>query len=728
MTSAQVLHGLKVLDLSGGIAGPVATMLLADYGAEVIVVEPSAGPRRPHEPIDGSVWRRGKTFVTGVDRTAIDRLVAEADVLVECGDVDYATTSALNPRLVHCSITGYGRRGDIAMRPAYDLLVQARSGIQNEQPGLREGPIFLHTALPSFGAALIANVAIHAALHARHVTGEGQHVDTSLMQGALLWMTQIWRRPEHPTPDLMDLWKFKHLGPTPCFEAGDGEWFHPMPNCVPVGLQYLGRDPMSIMPGGLASGDLASRTAYFEAATALWKERPRDEWVKVLQAADTPCQPVMTALDALVHPQIVNNRTVFEVDDIKQFGRAFHLELDIEPVPAAARTVASDDAVFTSPAQATAVVERRAARSPLDGIRVLDFGTALAGPFGPMIMSDLGADVIKVDPIDKAGTASDATYAACHRGKRSIAINLKTAQGRQIATELIAQADVLHYNLRTGVAERLGFGYDQAKAINPSIIFCHLTAYGNTGPYALWPGVDQMGQALCGLEYEQGGTPSGGHPSWYRFGMCDATAGMLSVIGVLQALGHRDRTGEGQSVEANILSGAMLLASDAYIDADGTPHEPRHVDRDQTGFSDRYRLWQTSDGWVAVAAPSDEEFRRLHELVGTDLAGGFLTRTADAWYLELDAAGIAVEIASIERGQTWYDEPDVVANGWSVSYDHPVHGKFDQPGRFFEFSATPSRIYGPPPMIGQHTRDILRELGRTDGDIESLRAAGVVGW
>ena len=123
------------------------------------------------------------------------------------------------------------------------------------------------------------------------------------------------------------------------------------------------------MPGGLASGDLELRTAYFEAATALWKERPRDEWVKVLQAADTPCQPVTTALDALVPPQIVNNRTVFDVESatgpVKQFGRAFHLERDDEPVPDAARTVASTEVAFTSPPQRASIAPSRGMNAPL---------------------------------------------------------------------------------------------------------------------------------------------------------------------------------------------------------------------------------------------------------------------------------------------------------------------------------------------------------------------------
>jgi crotonobetainyl-CoA:carnitine CoA-transferase CaiB-like acyl-CoA transferase len=795
MTHPPVLAGLRVLDLSQGIAGPVAAMLLGDYGADVVKVEVPGGDPFRFSP-GYTVWMRGRRSVeldlkTIAGRDALYALVGDTDVFVESYapgttnrlGIDYGTLQALNDRLVYCSITGYGRHGDIAARPGYDALVQARSGIQNEQPGHRPGPIFLHAPLPSHGAALLASVGIHAALHTRNVTGRGQHVETSMMQGALLWMTQIWQRAESTTPALDDLWKFKHLGPTPCFEAGDGQWFHPMPQGVPVALAYLGRDPNEIANADLACGDLERRTAYFAAVRELYLQRPRDEWVELLQGSDVSCQPISRVEPTFDHPQIVNNRTVVTIDipgvgAMKQFGHAYHLERHEERQPSPPPVVgrhnhdvawhnhdvawhhidAATGAALTPPTPTPAPTppSAPAMRYPLDGIRVLDFGTALAGPFAPMIMSDLGADVIKIDPLFQAGSTGDATYAACHRGKRSIAIDLKTPDGQAIAARLIATADVVHYNLRTGVAERLGFGYERAKAIKPDIIFCHLTAYGNTGPLAKWPGVDQMGQSLAGLEYDQGGTADGGHPTWYRYGMCDATSGMLSVLGVLQALGHRDRTGEGQAVEANIVSGAMLLASDAFVGpssagASSLPARP-HLDRNQTGLGPLYRLYETSDGWVCIVVRTEDEWRALCRATGrldlltdsrfatasardssapalaTELEATFITQSADYWQRRLDDEGVPCETASIERGATWYDDAEVQANGWSVSYQHPVWGKLDHPGRFFSFSETPSRIFGPPPLAGQHTVDILTELGFNSDAIEHLRATNIVGW
>jgi crotonobetainyl-CoA:carnitine CoA-transferase CaiB-like acyl-CoA transferase len=758
---APVLDGLRVIDLSWGTAGAVANMLLADYGAEVIKVEPPGGD--PFRTIPGyTVWNRGRKSVVldlhdeaGSARLA--ELIAGADILVESfapgtlTNLGFEIQSLLarHPRLIACSITGYGRKGASSTRPGYDALVQARSGLQYEQPGLRDGPIFLHLQLPSFGAALVAVAGISAALRAREVTGRGQWVETSLMQGALLWTTQIWKRATKPNEDLITLWKYRELGPTPCFEAGDGAWFHPMPQGVPIALAHVGREPDSL-GAGMTAPDRETRAAYFQALAELYLERPRDEWVQLLQDNDVACQPVQPAEAALEHPQVLHNRAVTTIElpgvgPVTQVGHTYHLECHEEPVPEPPPGIGEHtDAVLASlaPSGSASPVPGRASvgrlAHALEGIRVLDFGTAVAGPFGAMILGDLGADVITIQPTARAGQTGESTWVSSARGKRCICVDLKAPEGRQIAHKLIASADVIHYNLRTGVAERLGFGYEQAKAINPRIVFCHLTGYGNTGPLAHWPGVDQMAQSLCGLEYEQGATPNGGHPTWYRFGMADATTSMLTVIGVLQALYQRERAGAGQAVETNILNAGMLLASDAFTGPDSLPR--RHqLDRRQTGFGPYYRLYEAADGWLCVAAVSREQRRQLLLVTGVDPAGHadvdiealleerFHGAASSTWFDRLDSAGVPCEIAR-DRANNWYDDPDAIDNGWVVAYDHPVWGRFEQPGTFVHLSETPGRIRGAPPVIGADTQDVLEEIGYSDDEIDQLRAAGVVAW
>jgi crotonobetainyl-CoA:carnitine CoA-transferase CaiB-like acyl-CoA transferase len=280
------------------------------------------------------------------------------------------------------------------------------------------------------------------------------------------------------------------------------------------------------------------------------------------------------------------------------------------------------------------------------------------------------------------------------------------------------------------VAERLGFDHLRAKAINPRIVFSHLTAYGSTGPLARWPGSDQMAQALCGLEYEQGASAAGGHPTWLRFGMTDAAAGLLSVVAILQALDERERTGVGQAVDTDIFRAGMLLASDAFVGPDRLARRP-HLDREQTGFGPWHRLYETADGWLCVAATTAEQRDALARVVGTaptaaELEVGFRARDAAGWWRELDAAGVPCEVARV-RTDNWCDDPDLLANGWVASYEHPVWGHLEQPGPFVHLASTPGRIDAGPPLIGQHTDEILDELGYTTDEVGALRERGIVG-
>jgi crotonobetainyl-CoA:carnitine CoA-transferase CaiB-like acyl-CoA transferase len=390
------------------------------------------------------------------------------------------------------------------------------------------------------------------------------------------------------------------------------------------------------------------------------------------------------------------------------------------------------------------------AGGPLAGMRVLDLGAQLAGPFGPMILGDLGADVIKIDPVGGAvGQADSSTWVACQRGKRSILLDLKSGDGQQIAAQLIASADVVHYNLRTGVAERLGFAYEQARAINPRIVFCHVTAYGSSGPLATWPGVDQMGQAICGHEYEQGGTPNGGHPTWYRFGMCDAATGMLSVIGVLEAL--LARPGRATRVEADILTAGLFMAAGAFVDSGVLPRR-RHLDARQMGLGPLYRLYETAVGWLCLAAVEEGHWPALCEGLGAawlvddhrfaepgsrqandsalaaELEPIFKAQTAASWFTELDGRGVPCEVVAEDWGRSWFEDPEAIASGWVAGFDHPVWGHLEQAGRFLDLSVTPTRVAGPPPVHGADTQTVLAELGYDEPAIMRLRARGAVAW
>jgi crotonobetainyl-CoA:carnitine CoA-transferase CaiB-like acyl-CoA transferase len=344
-----VLDELRVLDLARGLAGSLAGVYLSDQGAEVIKVEPPGGdPTRAWSA--SRVWNRGKKSVVldlkdPGDGSRFERLAATADVLLESfrpGTMDslglgYESLHAINPRLIYASITGYGRQGPSRDRPAYDALVQARLGMHFEQPSYRknaggsyvEGPVFLYVPLPSYGAMLLVTTGISAALHAREVTGEGQRVETSLAQGALMWMSQIRFRVEHEPPNFATV---PYHGRGTVYECADGQWVHLMMVRNSNQVMY---ELLDVAPAGRdAPGERLSveernrRRVHIEAA---FKRLPRHELLALLQPAGVPVVPVQPAQDAYTTPQLVHNGMIAEVDDpdegrIRMIGIPYRLE------------------------------------------------------------------------------------------------------------------------------------------------------------------------------------------------------------------------------------------------------------------------------------------------------------------------------------------------------------------------------------------------------------------
>src|SRR6478672_6825996 len=310
------LEGLRVVDLTTGLAGPLATMTLGDHGADVVKVEPPSGdPQRSY--VGSVVTNRGKRSVVldldhASDRARLLELAATADVLVESfapGDLaarglDYDRVSAELPALVYCSLTGYPRNTDAADRPAIDLLVQARSGMQYEQPGFREGPIFLHAPLPSIAASYLALEGILAALYVREVTGRGQWVETSLYQGVLGFTTQLWQDPEIR----LEPWVEIGREPQPSmFECADGLWVHSMHMAGGRGKdrsivwKILGIDAPDVEwdpTGGQAFDDIIRE--------AMGKMN-RQDLLDQFWANEIAIAPVRHSHEALEDEQVINN-------------------------------------------------------------------------------------------------------------------------------------------------------------------------------------------------------------------------------------------------------------------------------------------------------------------------------------------------------------------------------------------------------------------------------------
>ena len=699
------------------------------------------------------------------DRDRLVELVATADVLVEsfapnymaARGLDYETLSAAFPALVYCSLTGYPRTTAAASRPAIDLLVQARSGQQYEQPGFRDGPIFLHAPLPSIAASYLTVEAVLAGLYAREITGLGQWVETSLYQGVLAFTTQLWQDAEiKPAP-----WVEIDRDPQPSiYECADGLWVHSMHMAGGRGKdrsvmwRILGIDPPAAEP------DIAQRAAHGELVRQAMKRIERQDLLEQFWANEIPIAPVRHAHEALDDEQVINNGMSVEVADpvhgvIKQAGISFRLHGAPTPSVQGPQPTIGQHTDEVLGSLGSAEPRARAVRPPkrplahaLDGVKVLDLGNFLAGPFGPMLLGDLGATVYKLEsPQGDQMRPVTQPFNGCQRGKLDIVADLKTPEGLEIAHRLIRDVDVVHHNMRPGVAERLGVDYLTAKRLNPSVIYCHTTMWGNDGPRATWPGFDQLGQSSCGLELELGGESN--PPNWYRFGMCDQGCAVQSALAVLMALYWRERTGEGQMVDTSIVNAGVHFNTDAWIGPDGWSDRPRS-DQQQTGLGPLYRLYQTTDGWIALACLGESHWAALVASVpelerdtrfaaaaaraanATTLAeiltGFFAARTATDAFEQLDAAGVPIEIADPGVTKTWYDEADLIAAGLVADYQHPRYGRFRQFGHLVHLSRTPGRIGGPPPLLGQHSHEILTGLGYTDHEIETLRDKGVTLW
>ena len=391
--------------------------------------------------------------------------------------------------------------------------------------------------------------------------------------------------------------------------------------------------------------------------------------------------------------------------------------------------------------------------SALAGVVVVDFGQYLAGPFGPMIMGDLGADVIKVEPVHGDGMRlAGKPFFGCQRGKRDIAVDLKSPAGLEIGLELIARADSVHHNMTAGVAHKLGIGYNDAKRVNPDVVYCNTWAYGLDGPLARFGGLDPLYQASAGLEYEAGATHTGNDPLYYRFGMCDAANAMLSVVGSLAALYHQRVTGVGQELWTSLMDGGAVYASDALL-VDGEAVERPRLDHGLHGIDACYRLYETRDGWIQIAAVKESEWEALCGVLGVPeladyarfavaslrrdnraelealLAPRFRTRTSISMSFALDDAGVPNEVpVDTHGGELVLNDADNVALGMVAEYEHPMMGMMRQFGELVQFSDARTEIGGPPPLVGQHTREILEWLGRDAAAIDALKADGVITW
>ncbi|SHN12532.1 CaiB/BaiF CoA transferase family protein [Cryptosporangium aurantiacum] len=389
----------------------------------------------------------------------------------------------------------------------------------------------------------------------------------------------------------------------------------------------------------------------------------------------------------------------------------------------------------------------------LAGYRVLDCSIAMAGPFAAQRLGDLGADVVKIEPVagewqrhaaagGAAGNRINVSFLSLNRNKRSLAVDLKTSAGKALLVKLVASADVFLQNYRPGVAQRLGVDYETLREVNPRLVYVSISGYGEDGPYAQRPGQDLLLQAMSGAMLSTG--RAGEPPRAAGQYLVDAVTASTAFEGVLAALLHRERTGEGQLVTVNMLDAITTLQMQelSVHTVGGLPQERSAEPHAHVYIRAPYGTFATSDGYLALAFPP---LKLLGELIGEDSFADavdeedgwtrrdeLFAKTAARLVTEPTAHWLALfEAAGIWAGPVYsYDDlvgdPQIVHNKTFVTYVHPTEGTVTTPGFPYKFSATPPRITRGAPLTGEHTREVLVELGIGETEVDALLSDGVV--
>src|SRR5215469_5889142 len=393
---------------------------------------------------------------------------------------------------------------------------------------------------------------------------------------------------------------------------------------------------------------------------------------------------------------------------------------------------------------------------PLAGLKVIDLSHIMAGPTCSMLLADMGADVVKVEKIPGGDDSrrmvppsvgdESAAFLIMNRNKRGIALNLKSEEGRGVLLRLLQNADVLIENYRRGTMEKMGFGYEALRARNPKLVYCSISGFGRTGPYADRGGFDLVAQGMSGL-MSITGERAGAPPMKAGAPVTDITAGILACVGILAALYSRASTGKGQMVDTSLFEAGITHTYWHSAICFATGHAPGPMGSAHP-LNGPYQAFPASDGWITVGAANQDNWLRLLDALEAPelrddprfvnngarmrnldtlvemLTPIFRRRTKEEWLMRLENAGVpagpVLDIAQMHA------DPQVLAREMIVETAHPTAGTTKAIGLPIKFSETPGGVREPAPLFGQDTRDVLRESGYSDAEIEKLEAQGAV--
>jgi crotonobetainyl-CoA:carnitine CoA-transferase CaiB-like acyl-CoA transferase len=754
-SAAGPFAGVRVLELTRGIGGRTAGMLLADLGADVV----RASDDRPDTDRDpgGLCWDRGKVL-TPLDSAStgeLRRLASAADVLLtDLRPAEIAghwaspeAALAASSRLVHAWLPPYAARGRWRDLPDDPLLLAAVGGFADHFPAVADVPVAPVVPAVSYIQGAMGAAAIAAALAGRGAHGPGRGVVVSGLHAigasqASMMMTS------HDGTAILSAGKRAPGAPNyRSYRGSDGRWLYLAaltPGFFFRALEVL--DRMDILVREDVAGEFMNllRPAVGAVVGAELAEsfatRPRDVWLRLLADAGIPAAPVATRGEWLAGEPVTAVGARFEADH-PGLGRVVMpgVPVTLSATPGRVRhlpsaehvAVASSlwpDAVGAGGADGAGAAggDQAPTELPLAGMRVLDISTFMAAPFAGSLLADFGADVVKIEPPSgDPYRVYSASYTAINQRKRAVALDLRKPDERGALLRLAAGADVLIDNLRADSLSRLGLGDGVLAAAFPRLVRCSVSAYGRTGPFAGLPGFDPVMQARSGMMLAQGGA---GDPVASVAPVHDVATAALATLGILAALFARARTGLGQHVTASLAASSVFLQSGELTTFAGRP-AAQAGGIDFPGPSPVRRYYQASDGWLAIAATTPAHVAGLLAAVGHPqwsalasetrgedaladrLSGVLAQRPVQTWVAELAAHQVPACPVLPRAGEL--ADQFLVANEFSHVVADPVAGKLLVVRGFSDWPGTGPASERPArgTTVGEDTAAVLAAAG-----------------
>lgn len=749
----EALGSLQVVDLTDGIAGPIVGMFMSDFGAEVIKIEPPGGD--PGRDAPGfAMWNRGKKSVV-VDPVNAEQcrwlgdLIAGADV---CLVRDAATLrrfnlageelSKRNARLIIVELPPYGRNTPWSGEHESQAMLSAMGGIAWRQSSTDGAPIdsvFPHLL---YVQGVWGTVCTVSALIERERSGFGQTVTVTginaVMEAAVGSFTV---NPDNPDPSTAVGTGGRHPTYTR-YRTKDDRWVA----CGALGGKFetklinalgLGdmlKDPR--MDGKIENLVLASNVDWAKDKVAKeFLKHDCDDLLNMISGLGIPCGSLGPTEEWLDHAQVKAISMRAEVQDPERGTVTMPgVPINLTGSPGrvhgpAPKLGANTGKVAVRPAPPRPDKTPPLRPGPLNGYRILDMGTFVAGPYCGLLLSELGADVLKVEPL--TGDPFRATGFTYNRGMRSLAMDLQNPEGRDAFYDMVKVSDVVIDSLRPGVTRKLGIDFEKLNSLKKGVITISLSAYGEGGPLSQLPGVDMVLQAMSGMMTTQGGNDE---PVANTIAIIDVTTAAMSVLCCVLGLYHRERTGEGQRIWDSLAATATYLQSEELVRYTGRPALVKGSENHRgPGWLDRF--YQTKDGWIRVQAAKPETVSKETlgkagiKLNGTNdkvtaLAEVLAPLSGDEAISRLAAAGVAA--ARARRVSEVLRDPDLVQDDFVHIRAASDGTFFVAPGRYATFSRTqrsgPMRVAG----IGEHTVEALGSAGMSRERIEVLAKSGAV--